>query len=74
MNEKGRMMGEVSASSTIFMGCSIFMMMESASHYRNKKANEQERENLLIHKTAMHEFLRSHHTASGSSAFLSTIK
>jgi hypothetical protein len=57
VNEKGRMMGEASASSTIFMGCSIFMMMESEPHYRNKKANEQERKNLLIHETAMHDFL-----------------
>jgi hypothetical protein len=45
------MMGEISASGTIFMGCSILMMMENESHYRKKEANEEERKKLLIHKT-----------------------
>jgi hypothetical protein len=74
MNEKTCMMREVNASGTIFMGCSIFVMMESESHYRNKKANEQETKNLLIHKTTMHELFRSYYKASSSSAFLFTIK
>jgi hypothetical protein len=51
------MLGEISASGTILMGCSILMMMESESHYRDKEANEQERKKLLIHKTKILIFL-----------------
>jgi hypothetical protein len=52
------MVRDKSADRTIAMAISILMVMECDSHYGGKKANEQERKKLLIHKTTADNFLR----------------
>jgi hypothetical protein len=51
------MVGEVRANGTIGMGCSILMIMERKSNYRDKKENKQESQKLLVHKSDIDNYL-----------------
>jgi hypothetical protein len=67
------MVRDKSADRAIVMTSSIFMVMERDPHYGDKKANEQERKKLLIHKTTTDNFLRFYYMAPNSSPFLCPI-
>jgi hypothetical protein len=67
------MVRDKSADRAVVMASSILMVMECDSHYGDKKANEQERKKLLIHKTTTHNFLKFHYMAPNSSPFLCPI-
>ena len=55
MKDKVRVMGNIGADSTVVIGCPIPVVMEWKSHDRDKKAGEQERKKLPIHRITMYD-------------------